>query len=50
MIKLANKKFGVASPDFETKVMNCSEIEKLDNIIDNIFDLDSYEKIAEILN
>jgi len=48
-IKLLIKKFGSLPTEIESKLRNCAEIEKLDQIIDNIFDLASVSEIESIL-
>lgn len=47
-VKLLSKKFGSVSAELEEKIRNCSEMEQLDQIIDNIFDLTSLAEVEKI--
>jgi len=49
IIKLSVKKLGVISKELEEKIKNCRDIDKLDKIIDNIFDITSFNDISKIL-
>jgi len=48
-IKLLLKKFGELPSEIESKISNCYDLEKLDQIIDNIFDLASVGEIERII-
>ncbi len=49
IIKLTVKKLGVIPINLEKKIKSCSNIEKLDKIMDNIFDITSFDEIEKIL-
>ena len=43
------KKLGEIPTDLLEKIQNCTDLEKLDQIIDNIFDIGSFNEIEEFL-
>jgi hypothetical protein len=45
-----NKKLKKLPKEIEEKIINCTDINKLDLIIDNIFDISSLEQVVEYLN
>ena len=49
IIKLTVKKLGVIPKNIEEKIKSCSNIEKLDKIMDDIFDITSFDEIEKIL-
>jgi hypothetical protein len=49
IIKLTIKKLGDIPTKLEEKIKNCTDIEKLDQILDNIFDIISFDEIETIL-
>ncbi|MFN8671125.1 MAG: DUF4351 domain-containing protein [Candidatus Sericytochromatia bacterium] len=49
LLKLLTKKLGNVPKEVEEKILNCNEIEKLDNLIDNIFDISSFEQVLSEL-
>jgi len=50
IITLLTIKLGVIPINLEEKIKNCNDIEKLDNIIKNIFNFDSFDDIEKILS
>lgn len=49
-LKLLTKKLGDTPSTLEEKILACNDIEKLDNILDNIFDITSFEEVEKIFN
>ena len=47
--KLITKKLGNVPDDIESKIKDCTDISKLDNILDNIFDIQSFQDILKII-
>lgn len=50
IIKLLTKKLGKIPKEIEEKILKCLDIEKLIIIMDNIFDIDSFDKIDKLLS
>ncbi len=48
-VKLLTKKLGDIPTKLEEKIKTCTNIEKLDQILDNIFDIVSFDEIEKIL-
>jgi len=48
-IKLLTKKLGAIPTKLEERIKACTKIEKLDQILDNIFDITSFNEIEKIL-
>ncbi|MEK7435230.1 MAG: DUF4351 domain-containing protein, partial [Cyanobacteriota bacterium] len=48
-IKLLTKKLGAIPTELEERIKACTKIEKLDQILDNIFDITSFNEIEKIL-
>jgi hypothetical protein len=48
-IKLLNKKLKKLPKEIEKKIINCNDINKLDLIIDNIFDISSLDEVILII-
>ncbi|GIW21745.1 MAG: hypothetical protein KatS3mg068_0752 [Candidatus Sericytochromatia bacterium] len=47
---LLKKKFKELPKEIEEKINNCNDLNKLDLIIDNIFDISNLDEINKILN
>ncbi|MBC7474618.1 MAG: Rpn family recombination-promoting nuclease/putative transposase [Candidatus Sericytochromatia bacterium] len=50
IIKLVTKKLGNIPQDIELKIKGCTDISKLDNILDDIFDIQSFQDILKIID
>lgn len=50
VIRLLNKKLKDIPKEIEERLLKCTDINKLDLIIDNIFDISSLEQVVEYLN
>lgn len=48
-LKLLSKKLGNIPKTLEERIVTCTDIEKLDNILDNIFDINSFDEVEKIL-
>lgn len=48
IMKLLTKKLGNIPKALEEKIISCNDIEKLDSLLDNIFDFNSFEEIENI--
>lgn len=48
-IKLLTKKLGNIPKNLEERIVTCTDIEKLDSISDNIFDINSFDEVEKIL-
>ncbi|MFN4152432.1 MAG: DUF4351 domain-containing protein, partial [Candidatus Sericytochromatia bacterium] len=45
LLKLLTKKFGDIPIEIEDKILSCNDISKIDLLLDNIFDISSFEEI-----
>ncbi len=49
IIKLLTKKLGIIPKKIKDKIISCTDIVKLDEIIDKIFDIESFDQVNTIL-
>lgn len=50
LLRILNKKFKSISSDLENTINSLQDIKIIENIIDNIFDLESVKDIEDIIN
>lgn len=48
--KLLSKKIGDLPSNIKTKINECNDLEKLEKIVDNIFDILSFSEVEEFLS